>query len=227
MGCGSGTPCIDPIFGPTAADAYFSASTFSATPNLAWYVHFFNALVGNPGSDKAAAREVEPSLPYLRKLKARHGVLGVLGDHDFDGKTRHPITGLCPSLADAGIRLLRNSAVELPGVLIIRPNGGLFFGNVDRIRKQILTLVKEHSATPPDRVLLVLSASFRLSLPVLDSLELLNKQLREAGPELWLIGVPSSARAELARAELFAQLGEGRVVRTIEQGLPMSGGPGH
>lgn len=119
------------------------------------------------------------------------------------------------------------TAVELPGVLIIRPNGGLFFGNVDRIRKQILTLVNEHSATPPDRVLLVLSASFRLSLPVLDSLELLNKQLREAGPELWLIGVPSSARAELARAELFAQLGEGRVVRSIEEGLPMSGETGH
>lgn len=66
-----------------------------------------------------AAREVEPSLPYLRKLKARHGVLGVLGDHDFDGKTRHPITGLCSSLAEVGIRLLRNSAVELPGGLRI------------------------------------------------------------------------------------------------------------
>jgi predicted MPP superfamily phosphohydrolase len=63
------------------------------------------------------AREVAPSLPYLRRLQARHGILGVLGDHDYDGIARRPITGLCPALQEAGVRLLRNEGVELPGGL--------------------------------------------------------------------------------------------------------------
>ena len=45
-GCGTGAgPCIDPIFGPTPADNYWSSTTDSANPSFAWLVNFFNGLV--------------------------------------------------------------------------------------------------------------------------------------------------------------------------------------
>jgi hypothetical protein len=44
-GCGTGTLCIDPIFGPTAASAYWSSSS-AADPAFAWDVIFGN---GNTG----------------------------------------------------------------------------------------------------------------------------------------------------------------------------------
>jgi hypothetical protein len=37
---GGGAPCIDPIFGPTAAAGYWS-STSNVAPLLAWGVNFF------------------------------------------------------------------------------------------------------------------------------------------------------------------------------------------
>jgi len=46
-GCGVGSPCIDPIFGPTVADFYWSATTYAFVPVVAWDVNFFNGSVGN------------------------------------------------------------------------------------------------------------------------------------------------------------------------------------
>ena len=33
-------PCIDPIFGPTAEQPYWSSTTDAAQPSRAWFVHF-------------------------------------------------------------------------------------------------------------------------------------------------------------------------------------------
>ena len=39
--CGGGSgACIDPLFGPTATDSYWSASTFAPSPDFAWGVYF-------------------------------------------------------------------------------------------------------------------------------------------------------------------------------------------
>ena len=45
--CGLGTPCIDPIFGPTVPFDYWSATTFATDPLLAWNVAFDFDNVGN------------------------------------------------------------------------------------------------------------------------------------------------------------------------------------
>lgn len=45
--CGFGSPCIDPIFGATQTDAYFSATTVSSSTSMAWSVDFS---AGNVGS---------------------------------------------------------------------------------------------------------------------------------------------------------------------------------
>jgi sulfate permease, SulP family len=106
--------------------------------------------------------------------------------------------------------------------LLLRPNGPLFFGNVDRVRRTVVDLVASVSPPPP-RVALVLSASFRLSVPVLDSLGELERHLAGAGSELWLVGLPEPARADLARDALAARLGAGRVVARLDDALVSSG----
>lgn len=39
-GCGSGSPCIDAVFGPTQSYHYWSSTTFQNNTSLAWYVSF-------------------------------------------------------------------------------------------------------------------------------------------------------------------------------------------
>jgi hypothetical protein len=51
-GCGSGSPCIDPIFGPTVADFYWSATTFTTDSNRAWGVFFGNGALNFVGKNQ-------------------------------------------------------------------------------------------------------------------------------------------------------------------------------
>jgi hypothetical protein len=46
-GCGSGSPCIDPVFGPTQAYNYWSATTGSSGSDFAWIVSFYNGFTLN------------------------------------------------------------------------------------------------------------------------------------------------------------------------------------
>jgi hypothetical protein len=39
-GCGTGSSCINPIFGPTALDYYWAATTTPVDPKFAWHVNF-------------------------------------------------------------------------------------------------------------------------------------------------------------------------------------------
>ena len=66
-----------------------------------------------------AAREVLPCVRWVQQLRAKHGLFAVLGDHDYGPAARYPINGLCGALQEAGVRVLRNDAVELPGGLRI------------------------------------------------------------------------------------------------------------
>ena len=100
---------------------------------------------------------------------------------------------------------------QVPGLLIVRPDGGLFFGNADRVREAVAALAAV--GDPPVRVVcLVLSNSYRLSLPVLDTLGVLEEQLRRSGVELWLVAVPSQARPQLAQDQLATTLGPDRIL---------------
>jgi len=60
-GCGGGSPCIDPIFGPTVADSYWSTTTFATFPGLAWLVDFAD------GNVPANSKEL---FNYVRAVRA-------------------------------------------------------------------------------------------------------------------------------------------------------------
>jgi hypothetical protein len=47
-GCGTGSPCIMPVFGPTVLDCYWSSAAFAGSPTSAWGVNFFS---GDPEND--------------------------------------------------------------------------------------------------------------------------------------------------------------------------------
>jgi len=50
-GCGSGSPCIDPIFGPTVTADVWSATTFASFTNFAWIVDFYDGEVDGDTKD--------------------------------------------------------------------------------------------------------------------------------------------------------------------------------
>ena len=50
-GCGSTDPCINAIFGPTAAEGYYSSATRAGFPDRAWAVLFFDGSVGDINKD--------------------------------------------------------------------------------------------------------------------------------------------------------------------------------
>jgi uncharacterized protein len=61
--------------------------------------------------------QVPPCARYLAEIRSRHGILSVLGDHDFARRRRVPREGVVEGLAAAGVTLLRNEWVELDGGL--------------------------------------------------------------------------------------------------------------
>jgi hypothetical protein len=53
-GCGAGSPCIDPLFGPTQASTesfYYSSSELAGAPGYAWAAFFFNGHVTTVGNE--------------------------------------------------------------------------------------------------------------------------------------------------------------------------------
>jgi MFS superfamily sulfate permease-like transporter len=104
----------------------------------------------------------------------------------------------------------RSDLRQIPGLLLIRPDGALFFGNANRVRHAVVDMVAK--AQPRPRVVcLVLTASYHLGLPVLDALTELEDDLRHNGVELWLAAVPSSARPQLEQDALAETLGSARI----------------
>lgn len=64
--CSFGSPCIDPIFGPTSPEKYWSGSTDATNLNRAWWVDFADGSVGNDApvsSNKGAFRHLRAVRP--------------------------------------------------------------------------------------------------------------------------------------------------------------------
>jgi hypothetical protein len=64
-GCDSGSPCVDPAFGPTQASNYWSSSALADNTQNAWVVYFFDGQVFGPGGVG-----VKLSLYYARAVRS-------------------------------------------------------------------------------------------------------------------------------------------------------------
>lgn len=109
-------------------------------------------------------------------------------------------------------------AATTPGVLAVRPDGSLFFGNVNRVRLAVRDLVAD--ASPPSRaVVLDLTGSYRLGIPVLDTLDELRGELARKDITLHLAHVRARAERDLARHALSDRIGPHGLHCTVDDAV--------
>jgi MFS superfamily sulfate permease-like transporter len=105
-------------------------------------------------------------------------------------------------------------AEPVPGVLVLRPDGSLFFGNISRVRLAIRDQVQ--AAEPlPHAVVLDLADSYHLGVPVLDTLD----ELHHHGITLHIAHVRARAGTALDRHPLAARLGPHALHPTVDDAV--------
>lgn len=112
----------------------------------------------------------------------------------------------------------RRDAVPHPGILVLRPDGSLFFGNASRVRGAVKTLVSA-SDPAPRAVVLDLTASYHLGVPVLDTLADLSTDLDHQGLELHLARVRARPAKSLSSHPLHDTLTPGRIHPTVTEAV--------
>ncbi|GGY66981.1 hypothetical protein GCM10010385_15500 [Streptomyces geysiriensis] len=121
-------------------------------------------------------------------------------------------------------------AEPVPGVLVVRPDGSLFFGNISRVRLAVRDQVRA-AVPPPHTVVLDLGDSYHLGVPVLDTLDELRDELHRHGAALCLAHVRARAATDLARHPLATRLGRHALHPTVDDavraatGAPRAGSP--
>ena len=101
----------------------------------------------------------------------------------------------------------------VPGLLIVRPEGRIFFANAERIGQKIRALAAE---AQPKVVAIDLSAVFDLEYTALKMLTEGEKRQREQGIDLWLVGLTPAVLAMVQRAPLGGTLGRERMLFNLE-----------
>jgi anti-anti-sigma factor len=138
------------------------------------------------------------------------------------------LVALCQQVADPPVHVLgrkRGTNVFRPrspdnpddesfaGLLLLRPEGRLFFLNAERISEKIRPLV---AATQPKIVAFDLSRVFDLEYSALKMLIEAEKRQREAGVTLWLVGLNPQVYAVIQRSPLGPILGTERMMFDLE-----------
>jgi SulP family sulfate permease len=131
----------------------------------------------------------------------RDSVLGRLpGTDNFVDVDRHP------------------EAEQIPGLLIFRPNGILFFANANRVHNRLRALVKQ-GRSPLREVLINLEACPEMDVTSLEMLGQVRNELSESGIELYFARVTDPVRDLFQRAGFLDDLGEGRFFRGVDSGV--------
>lgn len=133
------------------------------------------------------------SRPYL-------SMLGRRPTGQWDDVVEYPNATLCSDL------------------LVLRPEGALFFGNMRRVKQQALHQVAEQSPRPTT-VILDLGCSYRLDLTVLDVLEELRQDLQRNDVDLQLARVRVHSHEILNAHPLGCGLGPERVHKSVERAV--------
>lgn len=113
-----------------------------------------------------------------------------------------------------------------PGLLMVRPEGRLFFANAQRIGEQLLPLI---DAAQPRVVAMDLRAVPDLEYSALKLLIEGEERLRERGAELWLVAMNPEVLRVVQRSSLGETLGHERMVfnlrSTVDRYLSQSARP--
>lgn len=103
---------------------------------------------------------------------------------------------------------------SFPGMLLLRPEGRIFFANADNIAqkfRQYIALAK------PTIVVLDMGGVFDIEYTALRMLMDAEKRMRSAGMTLWLAGLNPGVLAMVQRSPLGAALGHERMFYNLDQ----------
>lgn len=141
-------------------------------------------------------------IALMHKLSAnKDSVLGRLpGTENFVDVERHP------------------EAQQIPGLLIFRPNGILFFANANRVHNRLRGLVKQ-AAKPLQEVLVNLEACPEMDVTSLEMLCQVRNELSQSEIELRFARVADPVRDLFLRSGFLDDLGEGRLFRGVDSGV--------
>jgi sulfate permease, SulP family len=103
-----------------------------------------------------------------------------------------------------------------PGLLLLRPEGRLFFANAERVGAKIRPLIAEEK---PKVVALDLAGVHDLEYTALKMLTEAEQKEREKGVLLWLIGLTPRVLAMVQHSPLGAVLGRDRMFFDLEQAV--------
>ncbi|MFP4894984.1 SulP family inorganic anion transporter [Paraburkholderia sp. EG304] len=105
---------------------------------------------------------------------------------------------------------------EFPGLLLLRPEGRIFFVNASNIGHKITPLVER---LRPQVVALDMRAVFDLEYTAMKMLTEAEKKYREQGIAVWLVGLSPEVFAVVEKAPLGKILGHERMFLNLEQAL--------
>jgi MFS superfamily sulfate permease-like transporter len=103
-----------------------------------------------------------------------------------------------------------------PGLLLLRPEGRIFFANAERIGEKMRPLIAE---AKPKVVALDLGGVFDLEYTALRVLTEAEKVQREKGVLYWLVGLNPGVLAMVQHSALGETLGRERMFFTLEQAV--------
>ncbi len=103
-----------------------------------------------------------------------------------------------------------------PGLLLLRPEGLLYFGNVPRVAQQIRDV--RHAAAPKVLVL-DMSAVVNLEFTALEMLLEAEEKMRSDGVTLWLVALSPDVLRVVQHSGLGERLGRERMYFTLEQAV--------
>lgn len=102
---------------------------------------------------------------------------------------------------------------SFPGLLLLRPEGRIFFANAQRVAEKIRPLVRESGAKV---VVLDLSRVFDIEYTALKMMSEAEARLAANGTTLWLAGLNPGVLAAVRRSPLGEALGESRMFYNLE-----------
>ncbi|XRD81708.1 sulfate permease [Dyella halodurans] len=103
-----------------------------------------------------------------------------------------------------------------PGLLLLRPEGRIFFANAGLLGQRIQQLISEADARV---VVLHLRAVFDLEYTALKMMVEAERKLSERGIALWLVGLNPGVLAMVQRSPLGATLGKERLFHNLDQAV--------
>jgi SulP family sulfate permease len=127
-----------------------------------------------------------------------------------------------------GFRKLTDRHAEdetFPGLLLIRVEGRIYFGNAERVMDLMAPLVQ---ASNPRVIVLDCSAIADLEYSALKMLADVEERVRASGAELWVAALNPEVRPVVERSPLGEQLGHERMCFNLEDALArFQGAPSH